>query len=209
MTLYGVQQPTTIQTSISLEQLGTVIAFVLDQEKVEELDMKFKIFTVSSYIMTLRHPQPLLVWILRSLRHVSSPNLLVHSGYYCYYNDWNFNWLTTQTSGTFEQGASQVYESLPPATYTGAKPRQKIIYEGVVANCSLDISKGTGVCVAQKERLASSHTSIVTTTYTGSIIPLATITTSNGFQMAARNSVVVVGSAVLAGVLAGAALIFV
>ena len=169
--------------------------------------MNFKIFTVSSYIMTLRHPQPLLVWILRSLGHISSPNPLVHSGYYCYYNDWN--WLTTQTPGTFEQGASQVYESSPPATHTGAKPHQQIIYEGVVANCSLDISKGTGVCVAQKERLASSHTSIVTTTYTGSIIPLATITTSNVFQMAARNSVVVVGSAVLAGVLAGAALIFV
>jgi len=93
--------------------------------------------------------------------------------------------------------------------HRGQTTPKKIIYEGVVANCSLDISKGTGVCVAQKERLASSHTSIVTTTYTGSIIPLATITTSNGFQMAARNSVVVVGSAVLAGVLAGAALIFV
>jgi len=171
--------------------------------------MKFKIFTVSSSIMTLRHPQPLLVWILRSLRHVSSPNLLVRSGHYCHYNDWNWNWLTTQIPGTFEQGASQIYKSSPPATHTGANPHQQLIYEGVVANCSLDISKGTGVCVAQKERLASSHTSIVTTTYTGSIIPLATITTSNGFQMAARNSVVVVGSAVLAGVLAGTALIFV
>ena len=84
-----------------------------------------------------------------------------------------------------------------------------LYYFGVVLNCNLDTSKAEGVCVEVND-LGSFGTgaSPFTTTYTGSIMPWATVTTSSGLKTTA-NSVVAVGIAVLVGVLSGAVFILV
>jgi len=90
-----------------------------------------------------------------------------------------------------------------------ATPAQVLYYFGVVLNCNLDTSKAEGVCVEVND-LGSfgMGASPLTTTYTGSIMPWATVTTSSGLKTTG-NSVVAVSIAVLIGVLSGTALIFV
>ena len=112
------------------------------------------------------------------------------------------------TPDTYEEGASQIYQSSPPAQITGATPDQVLYYFGVVLNCNLDTSKAEGVCV-EVDDVGSFQTgaSPLTTTYTGSIMPWATVTTSSGLKTTG-NSVVAVGIAVL-GVLSGAVFILV
>ena len=96
-------------------------------------------------------------------------------------------------------------------------------YLGVVSNCNLDTSKGEGVCVDEDidpavfagpptgNSLSSGPqmvSSTFTTTYTGPIVPWATVTTSSGSKTTG-NSVVTAGIAVLTGILSGVAFILV
>jgi len=87
----------------------------------------------------------------------------------------------------------------------------------MVSNCNLDYSKGTGSCITEDKDPGAvvvvdggnGATSTSTTTYTGSIVPWATITTtstSNGLKTIG-NSVATVGGAVLTGLILGTAFI--
>jgi len=78
-------------------------------------------------------------------------------------------------------------------------------YIGIVLNCNLDTSKAEGVCVEVDFQTGNNA---LTATYTGSIVPWATVITSSGLKTTG-DSVVAVGIAVLVGVLSGAACILV
>ncbi|KAF8154465.1 hypothetical protein B0H34DRAFT_524292 [Crassisporium funariophilum] len=91
---------------------------------------------------------------------------------------------------TFEQGAALHQASNPPALETGVFGQ--IIFMGVSQKCTLDVANKNGQCVEERQVPALIRTggdnsaplfktvqgSVFTTTYAGSLTPMATITTS-------------------------------
>ncbi|KJA22573.1 hypothetical protein HYPSUDRAFT_202135 [Hypholoma sublateritium FD-334 SS-4] len=87
----------------------------------------------------------------------------------------------TQTL-TMEQGASQIYVSVPPSVKSLENGR--IAYVGYKSNCTIDIDENTGACREEDEtpQISTDTSNFITqtstTTYSGVLVPLATLTTS-------------------------------
>lgn len=81
-----------------------------------------------------------------------------------------------------EQGASQLYASVPPSVASLANGR--IAYVGYKSNCTINTNENTGACVEEDETpqisidTSNFITQTSTTTYSGVLVPLATVTTS-------------------------------
>ncbi len=81
-----------------------------------------------------------------------------------------------------EQGASQLYASVPPSVASLANGR--IAYVGYKSNCTINTNENTGACVEEDEtpEISIDNSNFITetstTTYSGVLVPLATITTS-------------------------------
>jgi len=92
---------------------------------------------------------------------------------------------------TIEEGATQLYQSVPPALATVASGQLSL--QGLRSNCSLHMPEGSGECVDEVKiprlifdgasgasDIFHTETSTYTTTYTGTLKPLATIEASGG-----------------------------
>ncbi|KDR79333.1 hypothetical protein GALMADRAFT_243326 [Galerina marginata CBS 339.88] len=125
-----------------------------------------------------------------------------------HFPDTTITYISTPTtiSYTFEENASVLYASNPPAIQTGTFG--EIDVAGNVQNCTLDVGKQTGTCVEEflqpqlvsvggsgSSEVFSTRTQTETTTFTGALVPIATITTS-GASVSRQG----VGLVVLAGV---------
>ncbi|KDR79336.1 hypothetical protein GALMADRAFT_137185 [Galerina marginata CBS 339.88] len=115
----------------------------------------------------------------------------------------------TTISYTFEENASVLHASNPPAIQTGTFGDFE--FEGIVQNCTLDVGKQTGTCVEEfklpqlvplagsgSSQVFSTRTLVATQSYTAALIPVATVTTSGASPFARGRRGV--GSIILAGV---------
>ncbi|KDR79334.1 hypothetical protein GALMADRAFT_243336 [Galerina marginata CBS 339.88] len=113
-------------------------------------------------------------------------------------------------SYTFEENASVMHANNRPAIQTQTGTSGEVDFDGFVQNCTLDVGKQTGTCVEEllqpelvpvggsgSSQVFSTLTQTSTTTFTGVLIPVATITTSGA--LVSRQGLGV-GSVVLAGV---------
>ncbi|KAF9479175.1 hypothetical protein BDN70DRAFT_993627 [Pholiota conissans] len=86
---------------------------------------------------------------------------------------------------TMEQGATSVYASVPPFITHQSGAGTEVLYLGIQQNCSLDITQHTGQCVSVDKHpvlVSGDSTSTATTataTFSGQLIPLATLVTSD------------------------------
>ncbi|KAF8187184.1 hypothetical protein BJ912DRAFT_970421 [Pholiota molesta] len=105
---------------------------------------------------------------------------------------------------TIEQGASTAYQSSPPLITVVQQGSAQVAYVGMNQNCSLDLSKNTGICIGEDQSPslvdngdASTSTAIVTSsvTVTGPLLPLATVITSD----AKRNAMIMTTGVFLLG----------
>lgn len=89
-----------------------------------------------------------------------------------------------------EQGASQIYVSVPPSIKSLVNGR--IAYVGYKSNCTIDTDENTGACVEEDETpqisidTSNFITQTSTTTYSGVLVPLATVTTSGAGKIELR-----------------------
>lgn len=122
--------------------------------------------------------------------------------------------LTLCRSDTYEQGGNVLIEKGDPLVTTYASGPGVLQQAGLNVECTLDNEKKSGVCAGEHlyavltevpnatGTVLSTATETIKTTYTGSVVPVATISTGGSGKSATRSTALFVGTVVLGALVA-------